>query len=238
MKAIILAAGIGKRLMPLTENMPKSLIEVNGVSILERLIRSLVENNVRDIVITTGPFEEKIKALVASKFPEISVAYVHNPLYDKTNYIYSLWLAKEAVKDQDVVLLHGDLVYEPKLIKNIIGQNLTCGLVKRELPYPEKDFKARIKNGLISEIGVNVFGEDARFFLPMYKIMKGDFTKWLDKMGEFIKEEKVNDYAENALNAIAGDIKVHPVYYDDEFAMEIDNFEDLEKAKKYLVKEI
>jgi len=234
MKAIILASGIGKRLLPLTEKVPKPLIEINGITLLERMIQSLIENKVTDIIITTGSLEEKIKGFVKNKYPDLKVTYVKNPIFEETNYIYSLWLTKDIVKDDDVILLHGDLIYDPKLMEKIVKTDKSSALIKEEKEVPEKDFKARINHGLIKEIGVNVFGEDARFCLPLYKILKPDFKKWLEKMGQFVKEGRVGNYAEDALNTITDEINLHPVYYDNEFAMEIDNFEDLEKAKSFL----
>ena len=232
MKAVILASGIGKRLKPLTDKVPKPLVEVNGVTLLERIIRSLTENGIKDIVITTGSLEEKIKDFIQNKYPEIKITYVKNPIFDKTNYIYSLWLAKDVIGDDDIILLHGDLIYEPKLIKGIIRADKSSVLIRDSKEVPEKDFKARVENGLVKKIGVKIFGENARFCVPLYKILKGDFEKWLVKMEEFIKEGKTNNYAEDALNEITDEVKLYPVYYTEEPAMEVDDFEDLEKAKR------
>ena len=234
MKAIILAAGPATRLRPSTEQTPKCLIDVGGVTILEKIIQSLIENNVTDIIITTGYLEQKIKDFMQKKFPQLNVAYVKNPIYDKTNYIYSLWLAKNTIGNDDVILLHGDLLYDLKLMKNVVSQNKTSALIKRSLPYPEKDFKARIKHGLITEIGVKVFGDNARFCAPLYKFLNSDFKRLLNEMEKFIKDGNVNCYAEDAFNAISNQIKLHPLYFDNEFCMEIDDLDDLEKAERHL----
>ena len=234
MKAIILASGSGKRLRPLTNEIPKPLVKVGELSILERIINSLIKNNLKDIVITTGPFEEKIKELIKNKYSELNVEYVKNPIFNKTNYIYSLWLTKDIVKNHDVILIHGDMFFDPELMKRIVESDKSFALIKSSEEVPEKDFKARVKNGLIEEIGVNVFGEGARFCAPIYKILKKDFEIWLNQIEVFVKEGNVNVYAENALNMITDRIKFYPAYYDEDFCMEIDDFEDLEKAKNYL----
>ena len=234
MKAIILASGIGKRLTPLIEELPKTLIEINGVALLDRMIKSLTENNVSEIIITTGYLEEKIKEFVKNKYPDLKATYVKNPIFDKTNYIYSLWLTKDIAKDDDIILLHGDMFFEPRLMKRVVDSEKSCALIKNSPQVPEKDFKARISGGLIKEIGVNVFGQDARFCAPIYKLLKDDFKTWINKIEEFINENNTNVYAEDALNKITDQLKFYPLYYNDEFAMEIDDFEDLEKAKKIL----
>lgn len=231
MKAIILASGAGKRLLPLTEKLPKSLIKINGIVLLERIIQSLLDNGIKDIIITTGFLGEKIKEFIKEKYPRLEITFSNNPIFDKTNYIYSLWLVKDMAKDEDVILLHGDLIYEPKLMERIIKADKSSALIRNSQEVPKKDFKARIENGLIKEIGVNVFGESAKFCLPLYKILKPDFKKWTNKIEEFIKEGRINEYAEDAFNEINGQIELYPIYYNKESAMEIDNLEDLEKAK-------
>lgn len=231
-KAIILASGVGKRLRPLTNKTPKSLISFGGVTILERIIQSLIDNKVTDIIITTGHLEREVKKFLRNKYQRINITYVRNPIYDKTNYIYSLWLAREVSKNADIILLHGDLVYASRLMEMIVKKDKSCVLVKRKGRVPRKDFKARIKNGLITEIGVNVTGSGARFCLPLYKFLRKDFKKLIREVGKLVKADKLNCYAEDAFNQISNQVKMRPLYYNKEFCMEIDNLNDLEKAKK------
>jgi phosphonopyruvate decarboxylase len=232
-KAVILASGIAKRLRPLTKKIPKALVDLGKETILERIINSLKENGIKNLIITTGYLEESIKDYIAKKYPELDVVYVNNPLYEKTNYIYSLCLAKEAIGDDDIILLHADMVFEPELLKRIVSQEKSGALVKRELPYPEKDFKASIVNGLINKVGVKIEGEMLKFLAPIYKFKNADFKTLLAKMEQFIKEGKTNCYAEDAFNEISDKIELHPVYFDNEFCMEVDDFDDLEKARSY-----
>lgn len=235
MKVIILASGVGKRLMPLTSDLPKPLVKIDGeVSILERILQSVRENNISDVVITTGPFEEKIKDLVAEKFPELNVAYVYNPDYAQTNYIYSLWLAEKATQNADIILIHGDLVYDFKLMERIIGENKSCVLIKEAEDVPQKDFKARIANGLIVKIGVDVFGSGVRTCMPLYKLTESDYGEWLKEIGKFIQKNGRQFYAEDAFNRISGKIKLYPLYYKDELCLEVDDLEDLARARKLL----
>ena len=229
MQAIILAAGIGKRLQPLTHEIPKCLIQVGNFVILGRILDSLKANGICDIIITTGPFEEKIKGFVAQHYPALNTIYVKNDQYDKTNYIYSLWLARDYIKG-DIILMHGDLVYDPLLMRRVVLNDETCVLVHKNV-VSEKDFNARVENGRIREIGVKVFGESARFCVPLYKVLKDDWKEWMDEMGRFVERGEVTCYAENALNNITDRVKLAPLFFDEEFAMEVDDFDDLKKAE-------
>lgn len=120
MKAIILAAGIASRLRPLTENTPKCLLEIGGKCLLERAIGALEGNGIRDILIVTGYLQEQIIAFVGKKFPELTVEFIYNEKYASTNNIYSLWLTKEKVGTEDVLLLDSDILFDPDLLKTLL----------------------------------------------------------------------------------------------------------------------
>lgn len=232
MKAIILNSGIGKRMRPFTDKNPKCFAKVNGKTLLERQIRILMEYGIDDFIITTGPFESKIKNFIIKKFPKISVAYVKNTLYESTNYIYSIFLAKDIVND-GVLLLHGDMIFEKNLFGKLINSKYKdCVLVNNAIELPEKDFKGRVQEGTIREIGVNVFGKNAFFLAPVYKLSKNGINAWMDKIEEFVNNGRTSEYAENAFNEISSKIRLYPLYYQKEECMEIDNFDDLKLAQR------
>jgi choline kinase len=233
MKALILASGEGKRLRPLTYTLPKPLLKIlEDMTILDYQMDNLISCNIRDILITTGPFEEKIKAYVEKHYPDRKVTYVHNPRYETTNYIYSLWLTKERI-DDDVILVHGDLLFEKKLLERLINEKYAnCVLVNRTINPPEKDFKAVIENNRVVKIGVEFSGENAFFSAPLYKFSMRDFLRWLDEIVKFITEGDTKSYAEDAFNKISDTIVLHPIYFNDELCMEIDTMDDLEIARK------
>lgn len=236
MKAMILNSGIGERMRPFTNENPKCLTKLNGITILEHELESLLYYGLKDIIITTGPFEEKIKDIVKEKFSQLNVTYVKNPKYDSTNYIYSMWLTKDLI-DDDVLLLHGDMVFEEELLGRLLGEEQrTCVLINNKSEPPKKDFKGRIENNFVKEIGVNVFGKNAFFLPPVYKFSKEDFMLLLEEIEKFVKIGDVNVYAEEAFNKISDKIKLKPVYYGSEFCMEIDDFNDLQVAREFFKK--
>lgn len=122
MKAIILAAGYGNRMRPLTDSMHKTMLKVGGKSIIERIIEGLHENGIYDIMIVTGYREEELRLHLLSKFSNISFNFVHNSRYQETNNIYSMALAFDAMTiDSDILLIESDLLYEPSIIKRLLN---------------------------------------------------------------------------------------------------------------------
>lgn len=116
MQAIILAAGMGKRLKELTAGNTKCMVKVNGVTIIERALRILDRKNLSRVVIVVGYKGQALMDYVDSLPISTPVKYIENPIYDKTNNIYSLALAKECLMEEDTLLLESDLVFEEALI--------------------------------------------------------------------------------------------------------------------------
>lgn len=235
MKAIVLNSGTGKRMGELTKDKPKCLVELNDEeTILDRQLKSLIRYKITKILITTGPFEEKIKDHVKTNFPKLKVEYVYNPKYASTNYIYSLFLVKGII-DGDIILMHGDMVFEDSVFQRLLdSKEQNAVLVDNKSEPPEKDFKGRVQDGIIKEIGVNVFGENCFFLAPIYKLSKKSFILWLQEMEKFVARGEVNVYAENAFNNISSQLKLRPVYFGDELCMELDTKDDIEIARKHL----
>ena len=234
MKAIILASGVGKRLRPLTDRYPKSLLRVGGRALIDYQLEALAKHGICDIVITTGHIGKKLEDHVR-KTSAASIQFVHNPEYERTNYIYSLWLTKGLV-DEDIILLHGDLIFDSVLIQKLLEAPGNRVLVNRHVLSPEKDFKALIKRGRVVRIGVNLSGPGTFFCAPLYRFSKADFLLWLDKIDDFVRQGKVDCYAEDAFNEISDKVLLRPLYFK-EFCMEIDTKSDLEKTRRYLQRE-
>ncbi len=232
MKALIYNSGLGKRMGDLTKDKPKSMVMLkNGETIFERQLRLLNECGIKDVVVTTGPFKEKIEAVVKEKqYKNMNIILVENPIYDKTNYIYSMYCAKEHL-DDDMILLHGDLVFNRGLLQKVIDSSF-CDLVtiNREKKLPEKDFKGRIKDGKLQEVSINIFDDDCFALQPMYKLSRETLEKWTEKTVEFVESGNDKVYAENAFNTILPSLSVREFSYADDFIDEVDNPDDLERV--------
>lgn len=229
MKAIILNSGIGKRMGKLTQDKPKCLIQLtNSETILQRQLRLLEKHGITDIIITTGPYREQIFNHVGENFSNLNIKYIHNQLYDKTNYIYSMNLIKRDLIDEDILLLHGDLVFDEEVLEKLINsRNPNSVLVNKEISLPEKDFKGRIVEDRVKEISIDIFGSNCYLLMPLYKFDRNDFLLWLDRVGIYINRNVCNVYAEEALNEILGEVILGCTYYNNELCGEIDTIEDL-----------
>lgn len=234
MKVIILNSGRGARLRGLTEKNPKSLVPIqDNENIFSRAISILFQFNFSEFIITTGYLNNILEKHAKENFPEVNFTFVNNLDYDKTNYIKSLDLIDDTF-DEDVVLLHGDLVFSKKVAENIINAKNTSVVVDSTVEISKKDFKAKILNDKVKLISVNYFEDDAIACQPFYKLTNKDWKLWKNKINEFCNEGKVNVYAEEALNILTDKIELNPFDIKGELCAEIDTWEDFIKIKEIL----
>lgn len=116
MQAIILAAGMGRRLGYLTEGDTKCMLEVNGIRLIDRVMSALAERDFNNIIVVTGYARGNLISYLKEKYPHLPLTFIENPVYDRTNNIYSLWLARDFLSADDTLLLESDLIYEPSVL--------------------------------------------------------------------------------------------------------------------------
>lgn len=234
MKALILNSGIGKRMGELSRTKNKCMVEIaDGVPIIDWQLSVLDKVGIRDVVLTTGPFAEALKAHVAACFPKFHFSFCHNPEYDRTNYIYSIALAEALLRDDEILLMHGDLVFEERVLADMAGSQGSVMAVDMSLPLPEKDFKAVVKDNKIVRVGIDFF-DDAYAAQPLYRLTKGDWNIWLDKMLSFCACGDRSVYAENALNEVSRQIRLSPFNLAGRLCTEVDNQEDLVRVRQMM----
>ncbi len=227
MKVLILNSGRGSRMGDITDTHPKCMTELlNNETILSRQLKLLKNQNVTDIIITTGYYKDVLMEYCNSLNLGLNFTFVHNEIYDKTNYIYSIYCAKDYLKNEDIILLHGDLVFEESVLKDLLNCEKSCMKVSSTLLLPEKDFKAVIDNGLVKKVGVEFF-ENAMEAQAMYRLNKKEWNVWLDKICEYCETDRRSCYAEKALNEITDKIEIIAYDVKDRLCAEIDNPEDL-----------
>ena len=233
MKAIILAAGIGSRLRPITNDKPKTLTKVNGRPMIDFLISALCENKIKDIVVCTGFKSDMLVNFCKNNYPEINFTFVENSDYDITNNMYSLYLASKYL-DEDVILMNADLVFYPEVIRKLLKMNSSAVAVDKG-NYLEESMKLVVDNDLIKRISKkidknNSYGSS----IDVYKINSKDCPIIKKEMEKIIEENNdKNQWTEVMLdNLFQNDkLKAKPCSIDGEKWFEIDNYEDLAKAE-------
>jgi len=230
MKALVLNSGVGKRMGELTKDKCKCMIEIaEGVTILDEQVKRLLKCGISEICLTTGPFAEDLMRYLYSRFPNACFTFVNNPVYNETNYIYSIYLARNFLHD-DIVLLHGDLVFDMSVLDDVVSSECSVMVIDSTKPLPQKDFKAVVRDRKIVRVGVNEFC-DACYAQPMYKLLRDDWMVWLNEISHFCEEGITQVYAEDALNSISDRINIFSLDICNRICIEIDNHDDLIYAK-------
>ena len=238
MQALILASGMGTRMGALTADRPKCMTPLpDGETILSRQLRQLISAGIQRIVITTGAFADVLTGYVSSLSLSAEIVFVHNPEFASTNYIYSMHLAGSSLSG-DMLLIHGDLVFEDTVLDMIAGSRESAMAVSTTLPLPEKDFKAVIEEDRIKAVGIG-FTENAAAAQPLYKLLDSDRRIWFAKIAEYCSsgdEAKRKCYAENAFNEVSESCCIRPVDFTGLLCSEIDDPSDLEAVSAELEK--
>ena len=120
MQGLILAAGMGKRLKELTQDNTKCMVKVNGVSLIERALDQLAKIGLKKTVLVIGYQGSKLKKFVGKSWKGMRIEYVNNPIYDKTNNIYSLALAADKLSADDTILMESDLIIEDAVLRKVV----------------------------------------------------------------------------------------------------------------------
>ena len=233
MKALILNSGLGSRMGVLTSEHPKCMTEVSPRdTILSHQLRQLAAEGIEEVVMTTGYYDSVLMDYCESLDLPIHITFVRNPVYDKTNYIYSIYCAREYL-DDDILLMHGDLVFENEVLDMILKSDESCMAVSSTLPLPEKDFKAVVKDGYVQKVGIEFF-ENAMEAQALYSLKKEDWKVWLDQICAFCEAGNTKVYAENALNELNGACHIKALDVKDLLCAEIDNQDDLSSVSAKL----
>ena len=236
MKALILNSGLGSRMGVLTTEHPKCMTDISvRDSVLSRQLRLLAACGVRDVVMTTGYYDEVLVEYCSSLGLDLNYTFVKNPIYRDTNYIYSIYCARDVLRDEDILLLHGDLVFEEKVLRASLATQESSMTVSSTLPLPEKDFKAVIREGRIEKVGIEFF-DDAMAAQPLYKLQAKDWNVWLDRIVAFCESDRRKCYAEVAFNEVSHDCCIRPLDFAEALCAEVDTPDDLAVVSAWLAR--
>jgi len=199
-KAIILAAGVGSRIRPLTDNCPKSLLKINGKTILEMMLSHIQACGINEVVFVLGYLQDQIKDYVKTQFPDLIVQFITNEKYEVTNTGYSLMLTKDFVQDSTFIKFDADVVFDINILKMLIASEYdNCLCIDKNINLDAEEIKVIIK-------------DDNR-------VVKASKTvNPVDAIGESIGIEKISGETActlfNELELMMKDEQYHQEYYE------------------------
>jgi len=227
---------MASRLRPLTLTTPKSLLKVGERSLLQRSMDALIANGIKEFCIVTGYLHEMIEEFVKKQYAgKIDVTFIYNEVYETTNNIYSLWLARPFAEGQEVLLLDSDLLYDPQIVARVLAIDASnvLTLIRHELGEEEMKVVTD-ETGSIKEISKTCNPADAAGESLGIEKMGVAYTKALYKELEPMmnKEHLENVFYERAFERLIPQGHTYQVLDVTElFSCELDTIEDFENAK-------
>lgn len=236
MKTIILAAGVGSRIRPLTDHTHKSLLKIGSKTILQRMVDAILDVGIKEIIIITGYKASQLQNFLEKLYPATLFQFIHNEHYSMTNTAYSLLLAKQAVGDDEFIKFDADVVFEPSVLKKILNSKTSALCIDKNIRLASEEVK--------------VITDESMLVLEVGKKLDPALAK-----GESIGIEKIDSVAAKELfgelQNIMKDRSNWQEYYDDTYTtlvrkgipmravditglkwVEIDTAHDLQKAQK------
>lgn len=232
--ALLLAAGTGSRLFPLTKSSPKCLTLVNEKSILERLIRNLKKQGFKRLVIVTGYKKECIVEVLGHQYGGMTIEYIHSPLYRTTNNIYSLWMARDII-NEPFVLFESDLVLNSALLNDMVYPDRMA--VAKMQPWLNGTTVSLDKDNRVTQFqgGTTEQYSDIRHkTVNIYSFSLSSWKAIVKTLNQYISEGSVNCYYETVFAEMVGDKSLifKAVSFDHKPWYEIDTVHDLAEAEK------
>jgi len=237
MKALILAAGFGLRLAPLTNDLPKSLVPVNGKPILVKQLENLYANGIDDITVISGYKAEIMEDTIGKQFP--GVKFIRSVDYATTNNMYSAFLAREAMGSSPFLMMNADVFFDASVITALINDPAENAIVTEKGTYIEESMKVVEENGRLVRIAKTVTEEEALgVSIDVYKFSPDGAKAFFGKCAEYIHEKKeLKLWSEVALNDILPEVVFTACPLEGRW-LEIDNMDDLAAAEKLFADEV
>jgi choline kinase len=238
MQAIILAAGLAKRLRPLTDTTPKCLLDVGGKNLLHRTMDNVISNGISDFVFVTGYRENMIKDYLKVNFPDVKIDFLTNTDYMNNNNSYSLWMTKDLIKD-DFILLDSDILFNAGIITKLLNdKNQNAAAVNRKVKLDEEQIKVTLDGSdrilrMAKDVPLNEAVGESIGIEKFSSSFGKEIFEILDR--KILKENNVNEFYEKTFEEIIARNdernSIYSVDVSDYECMEIDTVEDYNKAQ-------
>lgn len=241
MIAAILAAGMAKRLRPLTDTQPKCMLKVGTRSLIGRTAEALLQAGISEAVVVTGYRGEMIHSFLDNNYPELNAHYVVNEDYETTNSIYSLWLTKTYTAGRDFMLLDSDILFHPDIITRLLEEEGTVLAMNRHA-CGEEEMKVVVDSrGMVCQISKGCDPQAAAGELVGIEKIDAAYSKALFEELAVMqtKEHLTGIFYEKAFERlIAKGFLFRAIDTTKMFSMELDTIDDFARAKEIIPKEL
>ncbi len=232
--ALLLAAGTGSRLQPLTDDSPKCLTEINETTILERLIRGLRAWEFERLVVVVGHLDGCLRDFLDSAASGLTIEYVRSAKYRTTNNIYSLWAARHAIQEP-FLLLECDLIFDDALLGQMLQPDRIA--VSRILPWMNGTTVSLDPSRRVTRFhmgGDRPPDEITHKTVNMYSFSLPSWLRVTRRLEQYVSAGRVNGYYEAVFAEMVadGDLSFEAVFFDNRRWYEIDTLEDLHEAER------
>ena len=241
MIGVILAAGMAKRLRPLTDTKPKCLLKVGERTLLERTVDAMRQAGITEFLVVTGYRGEMIREFLTTHYPQTTIQYLDNVDYEHNNNIYSLWMACQKVRGCDFLLMDSDILCDPAAVVRI-AQEQTAALAVNRHELGEEEMKVVVDaNNRITEISKTCRPEDAMGESVGIEKITADYSEALAReLDQMILQEGLIDiFYERAFERLIPQGHTFKVvdttHY---FSYELDTPEDFQRAQELMPKEL
>jgi len=231
--ALLLAAGMGSRLSPLTDSTAKCLVGLSGISILERLVRTLTSYGFTRLVVVVGHESDSIQDYLGDRSGDIQISYIFSPRYRTTNNIYSLWLARHAI-DEPFLLIESDLVFNESMLEEMLKGDRIA--VSRQLPWMNGTTVTLGRKDKISAFCLgDMSSSDVTHYktVNIYSFSRATWRAICDRLDGYITARRTGDYYESVFAEMIADgsMSLTPVIFHEDGWYEIDTLADLAAAE-------
>ena len=231
--ALLLAAGTGNRLQPYTDSIPKCLVEISGSTLLKRLTDNLCDNGFKRLVIVVGYMDHCIRRFVNEYAGDLTIEFITNPLFQTTNNIYSLWLARNKI-EESFLLVESDLVFKSSQLHGLLYPNKIA--ISRLQPWMNGTTITMDSLNRVQAIGMgsNGYTEITRYkTVNIYSLSDSSWRNVIERLELYISSGRVNEYYEVVFKEmiVDGSLSMEGVFFNPELWYEIDTPADLVNAE-------
>jgi choline kinase len=226
--AVVLAAGVGKRLRPVTESTPKTLVNVGGQPILGRICDALDRADYESVTMVTGFEADQVRAFCRSE-GRLSFEFVHSDAFRTTNNLYSLWLARDRLRD-GFTLVNSDTLFPTGCLRRLAATDSSALVVDAEKNLGDEEMKVRTDGGDLTDIGKNLRAASGEY-IGVSKFDPAGADALVAELDRFVEDDRTGEWYEAAFRRVFDEVDVGVVEVNGDW-IEIDDQDDLRAGRR------